>query len=283
MGVRLLALLAAASLVAWAGAELFHVPEARVEANRQVWEQLDDGERQRLRQAWRSLEAAGGERRELLVRRMATLSRLIVELEQRDPALVTPEALEGRLASVRPALDGRLTGEGTLSERLRGRVTRQVRSLTASLESQGRLDPAERQRLDGLPYQQAVEAALDLLKHEEIFLYAEGIHPPDEPNDVLEMQAMSPLEVASRMRIERRRRGLMGRAARAFDLAPTELRRLDECSDEDLVRLLRELYQPKVRGYLEQRGLPETQIEEIVGQPLRSLELTLNRLELEGR
>ncbi len=279
---RVVALVLALGMASWAAAELFHVPAERQAQNLRTWEGLDEAGRQRLRQSWRTLESATGERRELLVRRMATLSRLLIELEQRDPALVADDELQARLGRVRQVLESRLSGPGSLSDRLRGRVTRQVRGLAQSLNEQGRLSDADRARLESLPYQEAVETALDLLKHEEIFLYAEGIHPPDQPNDLIDMQEMSPLEVASKMRLERRRRGLMGRAARHFDLSPTELRRLDECSDEDLVRLLRELYQPKVRGYLEQRGLGEAEIQHLLGQPLRTLELTLNRLVLSG-
>jgi hypothetical protein len=93
----------------------------------------------------------------------------------------------------------------------------------------------------------------------------------------------APLEVAEQMRETRRRRGLLGRASRVFGLTEADRTWLADVSDEELVKALRTVYEPKVRAHLEEKGWGQDEIAKVLAYPLRKLERTLDRIERTGR
>lgn len=278
--------LLASLLVASASFELFHVSAEQERENLVEWQRMDEGARDAMRQTWRKLSALNGGQRESSQRRMSTVARLLERRRARTGIKVTHDELltllddyPERLAGV---LDQRGLPPGMLRERMQIRTRRLVLSFLNGLTEAGRLEEGQRQGLEGLAYPELISEALTLQKREEIYLYAEGA-PPLEQVDVLGLQELSPLDVAEKMREARRRRGLLGRASRAFDLSAADRSWLAGLTDEALVSGLRNLFEPKVRAHLEAKGWSEADISRVQSEPFRKLERTLNRIERQGR
>jgi hypothetical protein len=282
----ILILLASISLAAGASIELFHVSPDQERRNLVEWNRMPEGERDSVRRTWQRLATLSGPQRDLTLRRMATVSRLQSRHRQRVGKLPGHAELlrmlkdcPGRLTTV---LDSKGLPEGELRDRLEGRIKRLVLSFLKGLSEQGRLDAAERKRIEKLPYPRLVNEALDLQKHEEIYLLAE-VTLPLQPVDVVRLQDLNPLEVAEQMRETRRRRGLLGRASRQFGLTEADRTWLADVSDEDLVKALRAVYEPKIRALLEIKGWEPDEIARFLAEPFRKLERKLDRLERDAR
>ena len=273
-------------LMASASFELFHVSADQERENLMEWQRMDEGARDAMRQAWRKLSALEGGRRETTQRRLSTVARLMERRRARTGIRVTHDELLNLLGEYPERLAGVLDHHGLppgpLRERMQTRTRRLVLSFLNGLTEAGRLDEVERLGLEQQAYPSLISEALNLQKREEIYLYAEGA-PPLEQVDVLGLQELSPLDVAEKMREARRRRGLLGRASREFDFSAADRSWMAEVSDEDLVRGLRTLFEPKVREHLEAKGWSEEDISRVLSEPFRKLERTLNRIERQGR
>jgi hypothetical protein len=190
--------------------------------------------------------------------------------------------LEDCPARLTGLLDGVGLPPGKLLDRLQGRTKRLVLSFLKNLSEVGRLDLAKREGIESLPYATFITEALDLQKHEEIYMLAEGALPL-QPVDLVRLQELNPLDVAEQMRETRRRRGLLGKASRLFGLTGDDRTWLADVSDEDLVSALRSIYEPKVRAHLEAKGMEPVEITKILSEPFRKLERTLDRIQSEAR
>lgn len=281
-----LVLLVSTSLLAGASLELFHVAPDQERRNLTEWHRMAEAERDSMRQVWKRLLSLQGPQRDLTLRRMATISRLqerhrqrLGELPGRDELV---RVLKDCPAQVTGVLDRKGLPPGKLRDRVQGRTKRLVLSFLKNLSDLGRLDVAKRKGIESLPYPALIIEALDLQKHEEIYLLAEGALPL-QPVDLVRLQELSPLDVAEQMRETRRRRGLLGKASRLFGLTEADRTWLAEVSDEDLVSGLRSIYEPKVRAHLEAEGAEPAEITKILSEPFRKLERTLDRIQSEAR
>ncbi len=278
--------LLASLLMASASFELFHVSAEQERENLIEWQRMDEGARDDMRRTWRELSSLKGGLRETSQRRLATVARLLERRRARTGHKVTHDELLTLLGDYPERLAGVLDRHGLppglLHERMQNRTRRLVLSFLNGLTETGRLDEGQSQDIEGLPYPELISEALTLQKREEIYLYAEGA-PPLEQVDVLGLQELSPLDVAEKMREARRRRGLLGRASRDFDLSAADRSWLAGVSDEKLVSGLRTLFEPKVRAHLEAKDWSEADISRVLSEPFRKLERTLNRIERQGR
>lgn len=278
---RLTAILVVALLAAGAGGRvLFHVPEDQVLQNRLEWNGLDAAARDDLRARWARARSSEGADRDRVERRMATLSRLLVDQRRRSSSgSLDAQALEGELVALPARVDAHVdpagTQPGTVVEKVQRRTERWLGQFLANLERAGRLTAAEHGRLRGQPFTARVAEGLELQKREEIDFLSEGIQP-ERARDLVEAE---PLAVVAHARDSRRRQGFIGRASRVLELSLDDRSRLATVPDEQLVGLLRELMVPKVRRHLALRGVPAEQVEAILGLPYRELERTLDSLE----
>jgi hypothetical protein len=281
---RWLLILAVALLAVAAGRmHLFHVPLDQITVNRLEWNDLDEPARDALRADWRRVRATTGDEHGMLVQRMETLSRMLVSHRRRSNEKLATADLERELAGLETRVSDWLpgppqAGQGA-GERVTRRTTRLLNRFLENLSGAGRLDPEERDRLLGLPYDERVLAGLEIQKQEEIFFLAET----DGTHDLDELAGIEPLAVVADAWDQRRRRGFLGRAGEVLGLTPEELAPLADAADEELVRMLRALLTPKVRRHLEHRKVEPQRIEEILTKPYRELERILDDLERDLR